>query len=189
MTAKSVSIALALSFLLVYSAAALNVSNLAPDHYTVGSIAVDEKYYVDRDYTVIALPGELDGAILIMTGNGEKNGTGAGFITFDIDQAATVYIGHDSRGEEAKGGVPPAWLSDDFTVVEGWEIEVTDGNMGTFNVWKKDFSAGAVSLPGNADAPAAGHGSMYTVLLTPALGAAVEPGAKLTTTWGDLKSE
>lgn len=187
MTAKSISISFALIFLLIYSATALNVSNLNPDAYQVSNIVVDELYYIDRDYTVIALPAELDGAMLIMTGNNDKNSTGAAFITFDIDQPATVYIGHDSRGEEAKGGVPPEWLSNEFALVEGWEIEVTDGGMGTFNVWKKEFSAGTVELSGNADAPASGQGSMYIVLLEPAAGAAVEPSAKLTGTWGSLK--
>jgi hypothetical protein len=190
MAMKSILISLALTFLLVCLAAAeVSVSNLSPDKYQVGTIAVDEMYYMDRDYTVISLPAELEGATLITTGNDDKNSTGAGFITFNIGEPATVYIGHDSRGEEAKGGVPPEWLSNDFALVEGWEIEVTDANMGTFNVWKKEFSAGTVELDGNTDAPAAGQGSMYIVLLTPATGAAVEPGTKLTTTWGDLKSE
>ena len=190
MAVKSVSIGLALTFLFVCLAAAeVGVSNLSPDTYEVATIAVDELYYMDRDYVVISLPAELDGATLIVTGNDDKNSAGAGFITFNVGEPTTVYVGHDSRGDEAKGGVPPEWLSNDFALVEGWEIEVTDGNMGTFSVWKKEFSVGTVELGGNADAPAAGQGSMYIVLLTPSSETAVEPGTKLSTTWAALKSE
>jgi len=191
MSIKTVSLSLILILLLTCLAIAeVGVSNLNPDKYQVGTIAVDEKYYIDRDYTVISLPAELEGATLIMTGNDDKASTGAGYITFDIDRPATVYIGHDSRGEEAKGGVPPEWLSKDFTVVEGLEIEVTDSNMGTFNVWKKDFTAGTVELAGNADAPAAGQGSMYIVLLMPSAGGtSVKTEGKLSATWAAIKNK
>jgi hypothetical protein len=190
MFTKTVSLILALTFTFVFLATAeVGVSNLTPDNYEVGTIAVDEMYYVDRDYTVISMPAELEGATLIMTGNDDKNATGAGFITFDIDIPATVYIGHDSRGEEAKGGVPAEWLSNEFTLVEGWEIEVTDSNMGTFNVWEKDFPAGTVELSGNADPPADGHGSNYIVLLMASEVTSVESEGKLAVTWAGLKSE
>jgi hypothetical protein len=188
---KTVSLSLILTLLLICLAIAeVGVSNLTPDKYQVGTIAVGEKYYIDRDYTVISLPVELEGATLIMTGNDDKASTGAGYITFDIDRPTTVYIGHDSRGEEAKGGTPPEWLLNDFILVEGWEIEVTDSNMGTFNVWKKDFPAGTVELSGNADPPAAGQGSMYTILLVPAAGGtSVKTEGKLSATWAAIKSK
>lgn len=190
MFTKTVSLTLTLTFLFAFLATAeVGISNLTPDNYEVGTIAVDEVYYIDRDYTVISMPAELEGATLIMTANDDKHSTGAGFITFDIDQPATVYIAHDSRGEEAKGGVPPEWLSSEFTIVEGWEIEVTDANMGTFNVWKKDFPAGTVELGGNEDPPAAGHGSNYIVLLMPSEVTSVKLEGKLAATWARIKSE
>ncbi len=181
-----------LSFLTIFVFSSLayadvGVSNLMPDKYQVKKVAVDEKYYVDRDYTIISLPKELEGTTLIMTGNNDKNSQGPGFISFDIDQTAIVYIGHDSRGESAKGGVPPEWLSNDFTFVEGWVVEVTDANMGTFNIWKKEMPAGNVQLGGNADPPAAGQGSMYIVLLVPLKLSTVKPIGKLTSTWASIK--
>jgi len=182
------SFSLVLLFLLTCLATAqVGVSKLVPEKYKVAPVAANAKYYVDRDYTIVSLPKELEAATMIMTGNDEKKSTGEGFITFTIDQPAAVYIAHDSRGETAKGGVPPDWLANQFTFVKGWEIAVTDTNMGTFNLWKKDFSAGVVKLGGNADPPAAGQGSMYIVLLMPVKLASVMPSGKLSATWGAIK--
>ena len=188
MFAKALSFGAILIFVLSCVALAqISVSNLVPEKYQVGTIAVDEKYYVDRDYTVVALPDELDGVTMIMTGNDDKNATGEGFMAFDISVPATVYIAHDSRGESDKGGVPPAWLEDEFTFMDGVAIEVSDANMGTFGIWKKDFNAGTVKLGGNADPPAAGQGSMYLVLLDQLDLSSVKPIGKATTTWAEIK--
>ena len=188
MFAKTLLFSLILMFVFSFAALAqVGVSNLVPEKYQVGTIAVGEKYYVDRDYTVVELPDELDGITMIMTGNDEKNSTGEGFMSFDINVPATVYIAHDSRGEVAKGGVPPAWLADGFTFMDGVAIEASDANMGTFGIWKKDFNAGTVKLGGNADPPAAGQGSMYLVLLNPLDLSSVKSIGKATTTWAEIK--
>ena len=192
MFAKSISMGLVLILLIACGVLAeVGISNLKPNNYKVSTIAVGANYYVDRTFTVLSIPDKLKGAQLIMTGNDNKNSLGAGFVSFDINQPATIYICHDSRGEKAKGGVPPEWLSKDFQFVDGLVIEVSDTNMGTFNVWKKDYKAGNISLGGNADPPAAGHGSMYLVLvmasglITPST---VESSDKLSTTWAGIKN-
>ncbi|MGB9595778.1 MAG: hypothetical protein ACPL7B_05805, partial [Candidatus Poribacteria bacterium] len=95
------------------------VSNLVPDKYKVEPISVNMVYYVDRAYTIISFPNELKDATVIRTGNDDKNSKGDGFLKFNINQSATVYVAHDSRGESAKGGVPPEWLSKNFTFIEG----------------------------------------------------------------------
>ena len=66
-------------------------------------------------------------------------------------------------------------------------IEVTDGGMGTFNLWKVEVKAGKVAISGNADKPAAGHGSNYLILVEEDQSASVDPAAKLTTTWSTIK--
>jgi len=188
MFAKALSFSIALILLFsCFLMADIVVSNLVPDKYKVETISLNMVYYVDRAYTILSFPSELKGALVIRTGNDDKNSKGDGFLKFSIDQSATVYIAHDSRGESAKGGVPPEWLAKNFTFVEGKVIEVSDANMGTFNLWKKDFPAGTVSLGGNADPPAAGQGSMYLVLLVPSKLASVKPLGKVATTWAEIK--
>ncbi|MBM3284074.1 hypothetical protein FJY90_07605 [Candidatus Gottesmanbacteria bacterium] len=193
MIKKSVSISLVLILLIALGAMAeVGISKIKPEKYKVAEAAEGTKYYVDREYNILKFPAGLKGAQLLMTGNDDKNSKGDGFITFDVNQPATVYIGHDSRGEKAKGGVPPEWLSKDFTFVENMVIEVSDTNMGAFNLWKKAYKAGTVSLGGNADPPAAGQGSMYIVLVIPSeliiTPSSVKPSEKLSITWAGVKN-
>jgi hypothetical protein len=137
------------------------------------------------------MPEELIGATWIMTANDDKNSVGEDFLRFTLNGPAVVWLARDSRGDEDKGGTIPEWLSED----QGWErhpdmlIEVTDGNMGTFVLYSKEFQKGEVVLGGNADPPSAGQGSNYIVLLTPGEELAVEPSDKLTTTWSEIKNQ
>lgn len=75
------------------------------------------KYYIDRDYVITAMPKELEGIQWIMTGNDDKQSMGKNFLTFKVDQPSVIWIAHDSRGEEEKGGKPPQWLVDGFNRV------------------------------------------------------------------------
>lgn len=148
---------------------------------------VDDTYYIDRGYTILSLPDELKGGTLIMTANDDKNSTGDDFLTFEVTSSVIVYVLHDSRGEEEKGGTPPKWLTDKFEKIPDWKVEVTDTNMGYFCVWKAEFPKGKIQLGGNADPPASGQGSNYIVVLFPAEKAPVKAHGKLPTTWGSLK--
>ena len=156
-----------------------------------GGLEIGTKYYIDRDYVVTAMPEDLEGATWIMTANDDKNGTGDDFLKFTVGRNAIVWLARDSRGDEDKGGTVPEWLSED----NGWErhadmlLEVTDGNMGHFVFYSKEFEKGEVVLGGNVDPPAAGQGSNYLVLLTPGADVAVKPGGKLSATWAGLKTE
>ncbi len=153
-----------------------------------GGLDVNVKYYMDRDYVSTAMPDEFIGAQWIMTGNDDKSSTGADFLTFEVDQSAAVWVAHDSRGEKEKGGTPPQWLSDEFEHFPDLKMEVTDGNMGFFTFWKKEFPKGEIVLGGNADPPAAGQGSNYVVLILPGENRAVKAQGKLGITWGAIKA-
>jgi hypothetical protein len=170
----------------------VNVGSGLP--YEVGEdLQVGTVYYIDRDYTITMMPAELEGIQWIMTGNDDKNSMGADFLVISVDGPVVVWIGHDSRGEEERAGLPPEWL------VEGYEkvfdlddnpefvLGSTDANMGTFNLWKAEFDKGEIAIGGNAEAPAAGHGSNYVVLVEPGVGLSVDPADKLGSTWGALK--
>ena len=166
----------------------LKVADKSPYEIGKGGLKVGAKYYIDRDYTVVAMPADMVGIQWIMTGNGQKKSTGKAFVTFTVDRPSIIWIGYDSRGNEAKKGVPPAWLTKDYKMAAG-TIEVTDGNMDTFNLWKsKKPVNGKVVIPGNAEKPAAGFGSNYVVLVEAGLNTAVSPKTKLSTTWSRIKS-
>jgi hypothetical protein len=167
----------------------IEVGSGRPYQVGEGGLNINTIYYTDRDYIVTAMPEELVGATWIMTANDDKSSAGADFLKFAVSGPVVVWLAHDSRGEEEKGGTPPEWLSEDT----GWEkhpdmlIEVTDGNMGNFILWSKEFEKGEVVLGGNTDPPASGQGSNYLVLLTPGEAKAVKPLDKLNTTWAELK--
>ena len=164
----------------------LKVADKQP--YKIGqSLKKDVKYYIDRDYTVVEMPADIVGIQWIMTGNGQKRSKGKAFVTFTVDRPSIIWIGYDSRGNAKKGGKPPAWLTEDYKMVAG-TIKVTDTNMDTFNLWKRNVSAGKVEIPGNSEAPAAGFGSNYIVLVEAGLNTAVSPKTKLSTTWSRIKS-
>ena len=179
--------------------AALSQDEIKVENIEVGSgkvyevandvLEVGVKYYIDRDYIVTAMPEDFAEAMILMTANDDKASRGENFLRFTVNRPVVVWIAHDSRGEEEKGGTPPEWLSEE----QGWEkhpdmtLEVTDTNMGSFILWSKEFDKGEVALGGNADPPAAGQDSNYLVLLTPGKELAVRPQGNLSTKWAEVK--
>jgi len=157
-----------------------------------GGLEVGTKYYFDRDYVVLEMPEEMEGIQWIMTANNDKNSMGKDFLTFKVDVPSIIWVAHDSRGEEDKGGTPPDWLVEDYEMQKDGKdplaLTVTDGNMATFNLWKiKESVKGKVAVPGNAEKPAAGHGSNYLVLVEFDDKAPVDSKGKLSSVWGDIK--
>ncbi len=150
----------------------------------VGGVTVGAEYLIDRGYTFITVSPELEGATYIMTAMEDEGSTGDDYLTFTVDIPVVVLVATDARQ-----GDPPAWLSAD----EGWEdqpdlvLQSTDDGTNFFVIRSKEFSAGAVSLGGNADAPAE-IAPMYIVIIMAAdVTSAVEPSSKLSTTWAELK--
>ncbi|MBM3241767.1 hypothetical protein FJZ31_36290 [Candidatus Poribacteria bacterium] len=187
-----------ISFLFVFLTAAVAVADVTVTNIKVANgkeykladngLQLNEKYYVDRNYVVLEAPAGLIGVPLIMTGNDEKTSTGAEFLCFEIDMSATIWIGHDSRGEAEKGGTPPNWLGAEFKKHADMTIKVTDTNMDTFVLWEKSFPAGKVCFGGNAEEGAAGQGSNYIVLVAASVETPVKPLGKLSATWGKIKN-
>ena len=165
----------------------------AKDVYKIGTVKKDAKVYIDRDYIILTVPKGFEGMQTIMTANDDKNQKDADFLTFSVDKDSVIYVAHDSRAEVEKGGKPPKWLADGFKkeLIGGKPvaIKVTDANMDTVNLWKKEVKAGKVTLGGNAVAPSAGQGSNYFVIVTgKEATTAVDAQAKLSTTWAQIKS-
>lgn len=155
--------------------------------YVVGEdgLEIGSVYLIDRDYFVKDMSKEFEGATFIMTAMDDEGSKGADFITFTVKVPVVVWLATDKRW-----GDPPKWASD----AEGWKeqpdylVQTNEEDTDIFVLRSKEFPAGKISLAGNNDAPS-NLAPTYWVFLTRGSGATpVEPIDKLTTTWGQLKS-
>ena len=145
------------------SATTLAGSSLTITHLTVGSgrtyQVVDQGLflgaltYIDRSFTMASIPSLLQGATYLQTANDDKASTGTSFLTFSVNQAATIYVAHDDRIVST-----PAWLA--AFPDTGSDLVTTDA---TLSLFAKDVSAGPVTLGGNEG----GCCSMYAVVVAP----------------------
>jgi hypothetical protein len=131
----------------------LTISNTTPDTYVWDTSQVGGSVFIDRGYTYSSIPSAYVGLDVLQTANGDKCSTGESFLSFDVDQAVTVYVAYDVR-------IPslPGWLQS--WTDTGDEIVDTDT---TRHLYRQDFAAGTVTLGGNEGCSY----SMYTVFLGP----------------------
>src|SRR5262249_35134027 len=106
----------------------------------------------DRVYRVASIPAVLTGAQWVQTANSSKTSTANPLVSFDINQAATVYVGTDTRSGK-RPWMDATWV-DTHTVITTHEGTTTR----TFEVFSKSFGAGTVSLGPNAT-----NTNMYTI--------------------------
>jgi hypothetical protein len=132
------------------------VTEVSSQTYEVTSLQVGDLYYLDRSYTITAMPAELEGLTAIKTANDDKHNQDATFLTFTATQDATIYVAYDARATRY-----PNWLTASFTNT-GLLIDTSDVSL---TVWQQDVPAGLVSLPGNKYGEPVGVGSMYVVLV------------------------
>ena len=134
-----------------------NLTVASGKSYLRDVLDVGKKPYIDRTFTFTTVPTAYVGLDYLRTANDDKFGTQNPFVTFDVGQAATVYLALDVRVATL-----PSWMN-------GWR-EMGD-MIGTSDVdrrlYSKDFPVGTVTLGGN-DGTATGAGSMYNVLVAPA---------------------
>jgi hypothetical protein len=121
--------------------------------YEWHKISLGGLVYIDRHYTFSTLPAKYLGLFYLQTANDDKNIVGDHFITFQVNQDATVYVVYANASMDDR----PSWLAE--WTDTGGSIVTTDRD---FGVLAKDFPAGTVSLGGNE-----GSSSMYTVLVKP----------------------
>ncbi len=120
--------------------------------YAPAPITAGSKYYVDRPTTIADVPLPYQGAIWIKTANSDKSSAKSPFLTFDIDEDAEIYVGHDFRIFPK-----PAWLN-------SWKNtrdDIADSSGVIFRLYKKAFPAGKVVLGPNVGSGA----NMYVVLV------------------------
>ena len=131
----------------------LIISNTLPSTYRWGVLELGELIYTNRSYVFTEIPIELIGLDYLQTSNSDKRGTDPNTISFDVSRPVTVFVALDRRILPI-----PSWLNS--WVVTG-EIITKSPRDSRFNLYSKDFPAGAVILGGNeGDGP-----SMYIVVI------------------------
>ncbi|WP_161890526.1 malectin domain-containing carbohydrate-binding protein [Pontibacter russatus] len=134
-----------------------NISASSGRSYMLENLAVGAVHYTDRTYKITSVPASLSGAPFIRTANDDKNSTASSLLSFNLSESATVYVAYDPRATAL-----PSWLS-------GWQkltdrVGVNDSKISYMNIYSKSFPAGAVSLGGNKQSPAAGAENNYFVI-------------------------
>jgi hypothetical protein len=137
-------------------AGAGTVTDVVPQHDAVAPVQVGDTYYIDRTYTITAMPDELKGSLAIKTANNSKNSTEATLLTFTVTQDATLYVAYDARATRF-----PDWLTASFTKT-GQVLQTTDTAL---MLWKREVAAGPVVLPGNQFGNPVGARSHYVVFV------------------------
>jgi len=115
-------------------------------------LQVGNTLYGDRVYTVSALPATLVGAQWIRTANSSKTATPDPLVTFSVNQAATVYVGIDTRTPK-RPWMDASWVDTGTTLTTN-----ENGTTRTYAVFSKGFAAGQVAL-----GPNAANTNMYTI--------------------------
>ncbi len=132
------------------------VTDVVPTSYQVAPVQVGDRYYIDRTYTLTAMPDELVGSLAIKTPNSSKDNAAATFLTFTVTQDATLYVAYDARTARY-----PDWLTASFTQTDQ-VLQTTDTAL---MLWKRTVSAGPVVLPGNQYGNPVGVHSNYVILV------------------------
>jgi len=145
------------------------VDSLSGTQLKSGFINVGAPLYIDeQDITVTSLPAEIAGQPYIMTADSDKGETGSSVLTFTVNRPCYVYILRDSRGTAAKGGEPPAWLSNGFMKLEDQVVGVSDEDMEDMGIYRSGMAmSGMITLGGNADLPSQGFENNYVVVVAP----------------------
>jgi hypothetical protein len=135
-----------------------NISATSGRTYTAvyDALAIGQNIYTDRSLTFASVPSAYAGKTYIRTANDDKQSSGSSFLSFHVNQACTIYVGHDTRVSPL-----PSWL----TSWTNTGTSLTASDNVTYTMYSKDFSAGNVTLGGNGGQH--GDTSMYTVVLIP----------------------
>ncbi len=108
--------------------------------------------YIDKEYIYSSVPTLMEGATYIKTANSDKGKSSPSFLTFDVNQAATVYVAHDDLST-----TKPSWLT---SFVDTGDDLVTMNS--TLSVFTKNFFGGTITLGGDEGKV---KKSMYTVII------------------------
>ena len=131
--------------------------DIHPDNYELSSLIEGNKYYVDRNYTLITVPDAYKGFNMIKTANDDKIKTNLDF-NFNLCSSSDVYIAYDHLISI------PSWITNHF-IDTGDKIYVSDENLGYFDVWKRATQPGIITFGDNEGD--INNSSMYFVFYNP----------------------
>lgn len=135
----------------VISALSVKDTANAADWSIRSNLQVGNQQYGDRTYTFTTVPALVAGLQWIRAANDSKAFTANPTVTFNINQAAEVYLAVDDRST-----LP--WMT-------GWthtgvKLINSESTPKPYTIFRKSFAAGTVSL-----GPTVSPGSMYTVMV------------------------
>jgi len=142
-----------LVFLIPYASDGSIITNLNQTTYQARHLDLGDTYYIDRDYTLASVPDTLTDMLWIQTANDDKLQKGERFLTFTLQRDAILYIGYDAQ----MAGMPE-WMQD----WENMNEQIVDSRGAAFNMYKKQFLSGDISLGGNSGTT---DDNMYIVLV------------------------
>jgi len=122
--------------------------------------------YIDRgSYSFTDIPSALRGQTYIITANEDKCAQNeSGFsLRFNVNTPVTIFIAHDDRYK-----TKPAWLSGFEKLSAGINLSALGGKY-RYNLYRKDFPEGAITLGANIYSTCQNEGSfgMYSVIVAP----------------------
>lgn len=140
------------------------LAKLSRSSYVAAQVGIGDPYYIDRDYTVSSMPDSAGEYLWIRTANDDKIDRDEDFLSFSTTLKSDIYVAYDSKIASL-----PKWLV-------GWEQDggsIVDSRGAHFDLYKKTFEAGDVSLGGNCGSL---DDNMYFVLLKPLEGTGHDAG-------------
>jgi hypothetical protein len=131
--------------------------------YVTANLKGGDFYYTDRptagEHTLVDIPAAYECSQWIKTPNDDKGASATNLLTFTLGQAASVFIGWDTRS-----ATTPPWLLNGFTET-GEIVDIADSDPNQeFRLLRRDFAAGSVVLGGPQPSTA---NSMYSVFARP----------------------
>jgi len=130
---------------------------------TIGKLEVGAKRLTDRRYEITVVPEELRGLTYVTIARGDLKRP-AGEYVFTVDQPVTVYLAMQDRGNPT----PPEGWERTFLRL-GFRVEVGGGDIRRYDdiVWKRDFPAGKVEIPGHDGTDGISFGLPNMAILAP----------------------
>jgi len=135
-----------------------NVVGYTSDKPQLAKLTVGATYYNDRTYQIKSAPSFLINAQLIKTANDAKVSTLNQFVSFNLSAPATICIAYDPRASKL-----PTWLQG-FTKTTD-KLGINDPKLASMNLYKKDYTAGTVTLGGNLSGSAGGALCQYVLMV------------------------
>ncbi len=127
-------------------------------YYVLSWLEENDQYYIDRDDVVLSIPDPLKGLLWFKTANYDADREYIYHKSIQLETAATIYVGFDSRATSL-----PDWVTENYSNT-GLTITVSD-SANELNIWARNVEKGDVALMANMAEGAENIKSHYVVLI------------------------